>query len=120
MNAIINSRPIAESPNPVMSEGLHSLVRGTEAEFLEQMMPLVRRQSVCLDLGRVERIDAAGIAALIELYRAAREAGRCFGVTNPMPHVKEILGLVGLDRFLMNESSGEDGCPEPEMAQNAA
>ena len=120
MNGIINSRPIAESPNFVVPEGLDSLVRGTEAELLNQIMPLVQSQSVWLDLACVERIDAAGIAALIALYRAAREAGRCFGVTNPTPHVSEILSLVGLDRFLMNESSGEDGCPESEMAQNAA
>lgn len=120
MNAILNSGPMAESPNPVMPEGLHSLVRGAEAELLDQMMPLVRRQSVWLDLSRVERIDAAGIAALISLYRAACEAGVCFGVTNPTPHVREILRLVGLDRFLMHENSGKDGCPEPEMAQSAA
>lgn len=120
MNVILNSRPIAESADLIVPESLDSLVRGTDAELLDQMMPLVRRQSVWLDLSRVERIDAAGIAALIALYRAAREAGRCFGVTNPTPHVSEILSLVGLDRFLMNESSGEDGCPESEMAQNAA
>lgn len=119
MNAMIHSHSIVESPDPVVPEGLSSLVRGAEADLLEQMMPVVRRQSVRLDLSRVERIDAAGIAALISLYRAACEAGRCFGVTNPTLHVREILRLVELDRFLMNESSGE-GSPEPEMEQSAA
>lgn len=119
MNAIIDSHSIVESPNSIVPEGIRSLVRGAETELLEQMMPVVRRQSVRLDLSRVERIDAAGIAALISLYRAACEAGRCFGVTNPTPHVREVLRLVGVDRFLMNESSGE-GCPEPEMEQSAA
>ena len=73
-----------------------------------------------LDLGRVERIDAAGIAALITLYRAACEAGQCFGVTNPTPHVREILELVGLDRFLLFDNGDEGGCREPELAQSAA
>lgn len=120
MNAIRNSYPFAESPNPVVPEGLCSLVRGDEADLLDQVMPLVGRQSVCLDLSRVERIDAAGVAALIALYRTAREGGHCFGVINPSPHVREILRLVGLDRFLMNENAAEGGCPEPDMAQSAA
>lgn len=109
-----------ENPNIVAPDGINSLVRGAEAQLLEQMLPMVRRQSVWLDLGRVERIDAAGIAALITIYRAACDAGRCFGVSNPTPHVKEILRLVGLDKFLMNENSSENGCPEPEMARSAA
>jgi len=99
---------------------IRSLVRGAETELLEEIMPLLRRQSVWLDLSRVERIDGAGLAALIALYRAASEAGRCFGVTNPTPHAKEILCLVGLDKFLLNEDSEEGVCPEPETAQNAA
>lgn len=120
MNAMIHSNSIPEGPNPVVPEGVTSLVRGAEARLLEQILPLVRRQSVWLDLGGVERIDAAGIAALITLYRAASDAGHCFGVINPTPHVGEVLRLVGLDRFLMSESSTESGCPEPEMAQSAA
>jgi len=120
MNANIYSHFIAESHNAVIPVGIRSLVRGPETELLEEIMPLVRRQSVWLDLSRVERIDAAGLASLIALYRAASEAGRCFGVTNPTPHVKEILCLVGLDKFLLNEDSEEGGFPRPETAQNAA
>ncbi|HEV2325682.1 MAG TPA: STAS domain-containing protein [Terracidiphilus sp.] len=120
MDGTIHSYSFPESPNRVVPEGVTSLVRGAESHLLEQIMPIVRHRSVWLDLGCVERIDAAGIAALITLYRAARDAGRCFGVTNPNPHVREILRLVGLDRFLMNESSAEAGCPEPDMAQSAA
>lgn len=120
MNANIHSHPIAESRNRVIPVAIRSLVRGSETELLEEIMPLVRRQSVWLDLSRVERIDGAGLAALIALYRAASEAGRCFGVTNPTPHAKEILCLVGLDKFLLNEVSEEGLCPEPETAQNAA
>ena len=120
MSTNVRSHPITKSLNPVVSVSILSLVRGTETELLEEIMPLVQRQSLWLDLSRVERIDAAGLAALIALYRAAREAGRCFGVTNPTPHVREILSLLALDKFLMNEGSAEVGCPEPEIARSAA
>lgn len=120
MNGVMNSHPVTENSNSVVPEGVNSLVRGAETDLLQQVLPLVRRQSVSLDLGRVERIDAAGIAALITLYRAACAAGRRFGVTNPRPHVREILILVGLDRFLMPEDPAQDCCPQAEMAQSAA
>lgn len=118
MNGIFTSYPIGEGVERVVPEGVNSLVRGAEMRLLEQMMPRVRRKRVWLDLGHVERIDAAGIAALITLYRAARECGRCFGVINPTPHVREILTLVGLDRFLLADHLEENGCPE--LAETAA
>ncbi|MGA3010596.1 MAG: STAS domain-containing protein [Terracidiphilus sp.] len=96
------------------------LVRGTEQDLLAWLAPLVRQQSVTLDLRTVERIDAAGIAALILLYSTASQAGHSFMVTNPSPHVAEILALVGLDRILLPEqafwsdNSGE--CFEPTAA----
>jgi len=77
------------------------LVRGTEQDLLAWLAPLVSRQSVTLDLRLVERIDAAGIAALISLYSTASRAGHSFMVANPSPHVAEILTLVGLDRILL-------------------
>ena len=82
---------------------LTELVRGQERRLLEKMMPLVRSQSVTLDLSPVERIDAAGIAALISLYCGARETGHIFTVCNASPRVAEILALVGLDRILLSQ-----------------
>ena len=120
MKSNIHSHPIAQRPNPVTRVDIRNLVRGAETELLEEIMPLVRRQSVRLDLSRVERIDAAGLAALIALYRAASEGGRCFGVTNPTPHVREVLSLVGLDKVLMNEDSAGVECAEVDVAQSAA
>jgi len=96
------------------------LVRGSERGLIERMMPLVRRQSLSLDLGRVVRIDAAGIAALIELYRAACGAGNRFSVSNPTPHVAEILAIVGLDRILLSQDAEEEMGREAEFAQSAA
>jgi anti-anti-sigma factor len=77
------------------------LVRGREKELLAWLSPLVRRQSVTLDLGRVRRIDAAGISALVSLYSSAQQAGHSFNVTHPSPRVAEALALVGLERILI-------------------
>jgi anti-anti-sigma factor len=83
------------------------LVRGNEQELLARLAPVVRRESVCLDLASVSRIDAAGLATLITLYSDAVKAGHRFAVTRPGRHVRELLALVGLDRILLaSESDG--------------
>jgi anti-anti-sigma factor len=98
---------------------LHELVRGQEHALLDRMAPLARRQSITLDLRRVERIDAAGISALISLYGIAQGAGNDFSVANASARVAEILGLVGLDRILISQDAVP--CPqEPCFARPAA
>jgi anti-anti-sigma factor len=83
------------------------LVRGNELRLLERLQPLVRRQSVTLDLAHVARIDAAGLAALITLYCDACKAGFRFAIVNPSHHVREILALVGLDALLVSQNAEE-------------
>ena len=99
---------------------LTELVRGTEHRLLDQITPLVQRQSVALNLTSVERIDAAGIAALISLYRIAREAGNRFSVSNAAPHVAELLALVGLDGILMSHNAKPTSHSGSRLAQSAA
>jgi anti-anti-sigma factor len=81
---------------------LHELVRGQEQEFVERMTPIVRNQTVALDFAQIQRIDAAGIAALITLYGRAKSAGNGFAIINASPRVIEILTVVGLDRILIS------------------
>ena len=100
--------------------GLNELVRGCERQLVEEMTPVVRRQNVSLDLGSVERIDAAGISALIALYRIASEAGHRFSVSNAAPRVAELLTLVGLDGILMSHNAEQTSHSGAMMAQNAA
>jgi anti-anti-sigma factor len=80
---------------------LSELVLGREQALLARLTPLVRRQSVTLDLRRVQRIDAAGVAALLALYSSARASRHRFRVTNPSPRVAEVLDLVGVKRILL-------------------
>ncbi|MFZ1940947.1 MAG: STAS domain-containing protein [Terracidiphilus sp.] len=81
--------------------GVRELVRGQEQAFLADLRPLVRSQSLLLDIRSVQRIDAAGLAALVSLYCDARHAGHEFAVVHPSRHVTRILALVGLDRILV-------------------
>jgi anti-anti-sigma factor len=99
---------------------LIELVRGEDRNLVDRMTPLVRRQSVALDLRRVDRIDAAGVAALISLYGFARDEGHSFAVANATPHVKEILALVGLDRILLSQSAVQRLKCDPCLEQSAA
>ncbi len=99
---------------------VHELVRGHEQILLERMTPLVRQQNVLLDLGLVERIDAAGIAALISLYACARDAGHNFTVSNASPRVEEILALVGLDHILLSHNAVSNSPAESCFGRPAA
>ncbi|HUD55787.1 MAG TPA: STAS domain-containing protein [Terracidiphilus sp.] len=99
---------------------LHELVRGQEQDLVTRLTPIVRRQSVTLDLTHVERIDAAGIAALISLYGCASAAGNNFSVVNASTRVAEILALVGLDRILISHNAVPCPQSEPCFAQPAA
>jgi len=108
-SAIFNSR----QPAIVSTGELTELVRGQDQSFLARYTPLVRRQSVSLDLGRIERIDAAGIAALIALYGSAHESGHEFSVFNPSSRVAEILNLVGLEQFLVTHATAREPLATP-------
>ena len=96
---------------PVTVEGnLHELVRGEEQRLLKELEPVVRQQSVTLDMRHIERIDAAGIAVLISLYGEAHLSGHEFAIINTSPRVVEILELVGLDRILISREPSR--CPD--------
>jgi anti-anti-sigma factor len=120
MNSVFNCSHGPVAGEMFELEGIQELVRGNEAHLLERFLPIVRAQSVTVDLHGVKRIDAAGLAALIQLYCAARDAGHDFTVVNPSSHVAEILVIVGLDRLLASRNA--DGffhlgaCPQESAA----
>jgi anti-anti-sigma factor len=96
----------------IIEGNLHELVRGEEQRLVRELQPVVRAQSVTLDMRNIERIDAAGIAVLISLYGEARMSGHEFAIINASPRVAEILALVGLDRILLSQEAAP--CPEGE------
>ena len=100
--------------------GQTEIVRGCERRLVDEMAPIVRRQDVSLDMKAVERIDAAGIAALISLYRLAEESGHSFRIQNVAPHVHELLMLVGLERILLSHNAHPAANSGFRMTQTAA
>jgi anti-anti-sigma factor len=104
-----NSRLSNSQPDSTIQfvSGVRQLVRGSEQGILEELQPLVESGSVRLDLSSIERIDAAGLAALVSLYCAACKAGHDFAVVNPPRHVVRILAIVGLDGILVTKASEE-------------
>ena len=99
---------------------LTELVRGQDGDLYARLAPVVRRQHLILDLELVERIDAAGIAALISLYRCASDAGFRFAVTNPSSHVAEIIAVVGLERILVSRNADRVPQASPGLRRSAA
>jgi len=96
------------------------LVRGHDQWLLQRVMPLVQHQSLILDLSPIERIDAAGIAALITVYATACQEGHNFTICNPSRHVAKILALVGLDRILMSQNAVRAPHSGPGFCRSAA
>ncbi|WP_263359351.1 STAS domain-containing protein [Acidicapsa ligni] len=79
----------------------YELVRGSETQIMDDLLPRVKNESVALDLSGVGRIDAAGIAALITLYCSSVESGTDFSIVAPSSHVLELLRIVGLESILI-------------------
>ena len=96
------------------------LVRGNDKLLLEQLMPGVRRKNISLDLNSVERIDAGGLSALISLYCEACKAGNTFTVSRPGRHVREILGVVGLDKILVANDAERLSYQHNQLQESAA
>jgi anti-anti-sigma regulatory factor len=87
--------------NMTVIQGPAELVRDADSSLLNQLLPSVRSQSLAIDLSATERLDAAGIAALITLYCTAIESGTSFCVLHPSAHVTHLLRLVGLEAILV-------------------
>ncbi len=106
MNETMNDTMCCSELPPIAASEITELVRGNDGALLERFMPLVRSQCVTLNLTAVKRIDAAGLAALITLYCEARQSGHDFAISNPSPHVAEILAVVGLNKLLLSQDVG--------------
>jgi len=99
---------------------LTELVRGEDECLVQRVAPLLREKDVVLDLHRIDRIDAAGIAALISLYSTARAYGHKFAVKNVSPRVDEMLSLVHLDEILVSHNTVFASQCEPAYERPAA
>ncbi len=99
---------------------LTELVRGDEQGLIDRLGPLVRRHNIELDLCHVDRIDAAGITALISLYTNAHNSGHAFSLRNVSGRVAEILKIVGLEAILVSHNAVQAPHHEPCFSRSAA
>ncbi len=90
----------------IAPEGITELVRGSDLRLVARLEPAVRSGDAALDCSAIERIDAAGISALILLHERARSAGHFFYLLNVRPRVAEVLSLLGLDRIFVMPGAG--------------
>lgn len=120
MNGTMYAEPGSNRVEASKPSELTELVRGSDRRLIEELEPLVRRQTVSLNLAAVERIDAAGIAALIALYRIAQESGHGFTISDASPRVAEMLALVGLDKVLLAHRAEPALGSRTRISQNAA
>ena len=61
--------------------------------------------TLLIDLGRVERIDAEGVSALVGTVRRARSIGGQAHVVNARPEVKATFELAGVYDMLLGSST---------------
>jgi anti-anti-sigma factor len=81
-----------------------------ETEALRKVVLSQSRQTVVLDLAKVDVIDGTGIGLLVFLHGWARAIGIDLQLMNPTPLVRELLELTNLDsvftiRFLEDAAS---------------
>ncbi len=74
----------------------------TVAGLWDEGLPLFRRLSgPCeLDVSRVERVDSAGVALLVEWMRLARERGAVLRITGAPPAMRDLIQLADLQDLL--------------------
>lgn len=92
--------------NIVKTQSDHLLVCRLEGRFDAHQVPRLKgeleplRGPLHLDFSQVTFIDSSGLAALVSLYKKAREAGVAFEIGNVQDTVRLILELTGLDTIL--------------------
>src|SRR5437899_849818 len=70
---------------------------GKDVELLKEEVSLATSGTVILNLGLVERIDAAGLGALVYLSNWARDAGIALHIVNASSSLLRLLELTNLD-----------------------
>lgn len=110
----------AESATQDQSVVITELVKGHNLEVLAQIAELVRRRSIELNLESVQRIDAAGVAALVTIYNTALGAGHRLTVSHASARVAEVLSLVGLDKMLLSQNAVRNSHSGVQMKRTAA
>jgi anti-anti-sigma factor len=91
-----------------------AIVRGAEADRLQEIVTHEPARQIILDLDQVEAVDAAGLGVLVFLYHWSLQSGVHLAMAHLGPRVKSLLELTNLDAVLPLESwqlETESGAP---------
>jgi anti-anti-sigma factor len=91
---------IEELPEATVVRCSGRIVKGDGADTLLRAAKSAKEPRIQIDLNGVEAIDAAGLGALAELERWARDANRKIQWMNPSKRVRAVLKLTRLGSVL--------------------
>jgi anti-anti-sigma factor len=92
----------------VVVRSVGRIVLGEIETLRKAVLSQLRRQTVVLDLARVDAVDGSGIGLLVFLHGWASTVGIDLRLMNPTQLVRELLELTNLDSVFTILSS-EDG-----------
>ncbi len=73
---------------------------------LTQAMSSEPAGAVVVDASALAEFDSSALAVLLECQRAARAAGRDFGVRRPPPKLASLARLYGVEELLLPAAAG--------------
>lgn len=89
-------------------------------EFLKKLISVIESSSdsaLLIDMEKVEFMDSAGLMALIEAFRIAKDMQRSISICSVAPPVRMLFELTQLDNvFNIVESQEDLGLSTPAMA----
>lgn len=84
-----------------------TLLHNTAAASLAEMLLAVRAEpsaSVAVDAAALERFDSTALAVLLELRRAALQAGKTLALQGVPQRLRDLAGLYGIDELLPSQA----------------
>ena len=91
-----------------------AIVRGAEADHLQEAVTAEAARSIVLDLEQVEAVDAAGLGVLVYLYHWSLQSGAQLAIANVGPRVRALVELTNLDSVLpLEQWRPESAAPLP-------
>jgi anti-sigma B factor antagonist len=91
---------IQSQGNVLVVTGITELNATNASGFRDQIRAelVETRNSIDIDLSKVQFVDSAGLGALVALRKTAAERNGKVRLVNPAPHVQQVLELTRLHR----------------------
>ena len=101
---------------------LKGRINTSTASFLERKLKTVITdegvKNFLLNMAQVEYLSSSGIRVILKLYKYVGELGGKFNIEFPSENVKNVLGLIALDKMLIIKSSFNKNSENSENSKN--